>query len=98
MSDSYIILRMAKVQSTEGDINNLMDALQDLRQKLQQRSEIRSSLTAADRSVLSAIHRLRSVAALKFVDEDPELDAMITATQHLLNEYDYEAILRKDGE
>lgn len=89
---------MAKVQSTEGDINNLMDALQDLRQKLQQRSEIRSSLTAADRSVLSAIQRLRSAAALKFVDEDPELDAMITATQHLLNEYDYEAILRKDGE
>jgi len=83
---------MTKVYSTEGDVNNLMDALQDLRKKLEMRDVIKGSLSEADKLVLSAIHRLRSVSALKFTDEDYELDALISATEQLLDE----TLSRKD--
>lgn len=86
------IMRSMRSNSTEGDVNNLMDALQDLRNKLQMRDVIKGSLSEADKLVLTAIQRLRSISSLKFTDEDYELDALISATEQLLDE----TLSRKD--
>ena len=85
----YIMLRM----STEGDVNNLMDALQDLRKKLEIRDVIKGSLSEVDKLILSAIQRLRSISSVQLIDEDSELDTLILATEQLLDE----SLSRKDS-
>ena len=85
----YIMLRM----SAEGDVNNLMDALQDLRKKLEIRDVIKGSLSEVDKLILSAIQRLRSISSVQLIDEDPALDTLILATERLLDE----SLSRKDS-
>jgi hypothetical protein len=79
--------------STEGDVNNLMDALQDLRKKLEIRDVIKGSLSEVDKLILSAIQRLRSISSVQLIDEDPALDTLILATERLLDE----SLSRKDS-
>jgi len=79
--------------STEGDVNNLMDALQDLRKKLEIRDVIKGSLSEVDKLILSALQRLRSISSVQLIDEDSELDTLILATEQLLDE----SLSRKDS-
>jgi len=78
---------------TEGDIHNFMDALSELRSKLHHREEIKHLLTDADRAVLDAIARLRSISSPKFTEDHHELEAMLTATIAILDE----SLVRKDA-
>ena len=79
--------------STEGDVNNLMDTLQDLRKKLEIRDVIKGSLSEVDKLILSALQRLRSISSVQLIDEDSELDTLILATEQLLDE----SLSRKDS-
>lgn len=77
---------------SEGDLHNFLDALDDLRNKLHHREEVKHMLTDADRAVLDSIARLRGLSRPTFTDEHCELDAMLSATRALLDE----SLSRKD--
>ena len=70
----------------EGDISNILDALADLKAKLQHRQEVKNQLTYADHVVLEAISRLRGIAKPKIIEEHCELEALLQATHFVLDE------------